>query len=196
MNPHSSAATQGQGSSVPPHPRPGEPASRPAPPAHRHAYGWPADWARAVRCPPTRCWGRRTRWSSARSRRPPAWPPAAASIRAAGALTSGGWILQRWQRKLSLNLLKRTQNKQTNKKEDKKLSRQQGREHTGREHESGSIIKRPHALVRKHFLTHGEVCGGRGFGDIQEREQRAGRMRTDSEPACRVTGTGTERTGG
>lgn len=85
-------------------------------PARRHAYGWPADWARAARCPPTRCWGRRTRWSSARSRRPPAWPPAAASIRAAGALTSGGWILQRWQRKLSLNLLKRTQNKQTNKK--------------------------------------------------------------------------------
>lgn len=32
MNPHSSAATQGQGSSVPPHPRPGEPASLPAPP--------------------------------------------------------------------------------------------------------------------------------------------------------------------
>lgn len=90
-----------------------------------------------------------------------------------------------------------TNPKQTNEqKEDKKLSRQQGREHTGREHESGSIIKRPHALIRKHFLTHGEVCWGRGFGDIQEREQQAGRMRTDSEPDCRVAGTGTERTGG
>ena len=87
-------------------------------PPIRTTYGWPACLTRAGRCPPTGCWTLRTRWSSGRSQRLPAWLRGDASSQEDEVRIWVGWILQHLNWKLSLNLLKWTQTRKKKKKKN------------------------------------------------------------------------------